>query len=71
MANLALAEPAAGEIELVFRPDYSVWDGRFANNGWLQEVARPLTHLVWDNAGLISPGTAEEVRAGERGHGDG
>jgi molybdopterin-containing oxidoreductase family iron-sulfur binding subunit len=52
---------AAGELELVFRPDPSVYDGRFANNGWLQELPRPLTRLTWDNAALISPATAERL----------
>ena len=41
--------PAQG-LELVFRPDPAVWDGRFANNAWLQELPRPLTRLTWDNA---------------------
>jgi molybdopterin-containing oxidoreductase family iron-sulfur binding subunit len=50
--------PAAGAVELVFRPDPTVWDGRFANNGWLQELPKPLTKLTWDNAALISPRTA-------------
>jgi MoCo/4Fe-4S cofactor protein with predicted Tat translocation signal len=47
------------ELELVFRPDPSVWDGRFANNGWLQECARPVTKLTWDNAVLVSPALAQ------------
>src|SRR5258708_6455885 len=46
-------------LELVFRPDPSVWDGRFANNGWLQECARPVTKLTWDNAVLVSPALAQ------------
>ncbi|MGH8459129.1 MAG: molybdopterin oxidoreductase, partial [Nevskiales bacterium] len=57
----ALPPPeAVGPLELVFRPDPSVYDGRFANNGWLQEVPRPLTKLTWDNAALISPSFAEQ-----------
>ena len=52
---------AAGELELVFRPDASVYDGRFANNGWLQELPRPLTRLTWDNAALVSPVTAKRL----------
>ena len=40
---------------LRFEPDSRVYDGRFANNGWLQETTDPLTKLVWDNAALLSP----------------
>jgi molybdopterin-containing oxidoreductase family iron-sulfur binding subunit len=54
--------PARG-IEIAFRPDASVFDGRFANNAWLQEAPRPLTKLVWDNAALLSERTAEELGA--------
>ncbi len=46
--------------EIVFRTDPSVHDGRFANNGWLQELPKPLTKMVWDNAVLVSPRTAQE-----------
>jgi molybdopterin-containing oxidoreductase family iron-sulfur binding subunit len=52
---------AGGGLEIVFRPDPSVRDGRFANNGWLQELPRPLTKLTWDNAALMSPRTAESL----------
>jgi Fe-S-cluster-containing dehydrogenase component len=48
-------------LELVFQPDPSVWDGRFANNGWLQELPKPLTKLTWDNAALVSPALAERL----------
>jgi Fe-S-cluster-containing dehydrogenase component len=44
-----------------FRPDPTIWDGRFANNGWLQELPNPLTKLTWDNAALISPATAQRL----------
>ncbi|RME98387.1 MAG: 4Fe-4S dicluster domain-containing protein [Chloroflexi bacterium] len=55
-------QPAAAEgLELVYRPDPGVFDGRFANNGWLQELPKPHTKLTWDNAALISPRTAEKL----------
>ncbi|HKW18488.1 MAG TPA: TAT-variant-translocated molybdopterin oxidoreductase [Terriglobales bacterium] len=51
--------PAQGAIELNFRRDPSVYDGRFANNGWLQELPKPMTKLTWDNPLLMSPKMAE------------
>ena len=42
-------------FELNFVPDYSLLDGRLANNGWLQELPDPITKLTWDNAALVSP----------------
>jgi molybdopterin-containing oxidoreductase family iron-sulfur binding subunit len=51
--------PLESDLELCFRPDASVWDGRFANNGWLQECPRPISKLTWDNAALISPALAQ------------
>jgi MoCo/4Fe-4S cofactor protein with predicted Tat translocation signal len=64
-ANPPRPEPPTSEaqgLEIIFRPDPSIWDGRFANNGWLQELPKPLTKLTWDNAALISPATAERLR---------
>ena len=50
---------AAGSgLEVTFRPDPTVYDGRFANNAWLQETPKSLTKLTWDNAALVSPATA-------------
>lgn len=40
----------------------SLYDGRFANNGWLQELPEAITRLTWDNAALISPATAKRLR---------
>ena len=50
-----------GQLEIIFTPDYKVYDGRFANNGWLQELPDPMTRLTWDNAALMSPATAEKL----------
>ena len=55
-------ERAIHSLELSFRPDPSIWDGRFANNAWLQELPRPITKLTWDNALLISPNLAEKEK---------
>ncbi len=71
--RLALSESASargangddgdsGELQIAFQPDPSVYDGRFANNGWLQELPKPLTKLTWDNAALVSPQTASQLR---------
>jgi len=56
------AQPAtSGAFEIVFRTDPTIYDGRFANNGWLQELPKPLTKLTWDNAALVSPNTAKQL----------
>ncbi len=60
----AEARDAAGGYELVLESDPTVYDGRFANNGWLQECPKPLTSLTWDNAALMSPRTARELGVG-------
>ena len=50
--------PTRDGLEVAFVPSYTVYDGRFATNPWLQELPDPITKLVWDNAALISPKTA-------------
>ena len=55
------AASAGSNLEVVFRPDPAIYDGRFANNGWLQEFPRPVTKYTWDNAAIISPATAHKL----------
>jgi len=52
-----------GGVELAFRLDPCVLDGRFANNGWLQELPKPITKLTWDNAIFVSPATEQKLQA--------
>ncbi len=62
-SNLVL-EPApavADKLEVVFTPSAATYDGRFANNGWLQETPQPLSKLTWDNVALVAPATADEL----------
>ena len=58
---------AAPRLEIVFRPDPSIFDGQFANNAWLQELPKPLTKLTWDNAALLSPATAKRLGLNQDG----
>jgi molybdopterin-containing oxidoreductase family iron-sulfur binding subunit len=53
--------PTPNTLELVFRTDPSIYDGRFANNGWLQELPKPLTKVTWDNVAYVSPATAQKL----------
>jgi molybdopterin-containing oxidoreductase family iron-sulfur binding subunit len=55
------ASQASG-LEIIFQPDAATFDGRFANNGWLQELPRPLSLLTWDNVAAISPATAQRLQ---------
>jgi len=48
-------------IELNIRRDPTIHDGQFSNNGWLQELPKPMTKLTWDNAILIGPRMAERL----------
>ena len=54
-------EVRGSDLEIVFRPDVSVRDGRYANNGWLQELPRRFSSLTWDNAALISAHLAKKA----------
>jgi MoCo/4Fe-4S cofactor protein with predicted Tat translocation signal len=55
------ASGSPGDLEIVFLPSPSLHDGRFANDGWLQELPDPLTKLTWDNPALVSPKTADTL----------
>ena len=57
--------PATSELEAVFVPSWATYDGRFANNGWLQEAPDPITKLTWDNAACLSPATAHRLGVAE------
>ena len=62
-----LSQPAApaaqnsGALEIAILPDPSVYDGRFTNNGWLQELPNPITKITWENVALVSPKTAADL----------
>jgi molybdopterin-containing oxidoreductase family iron-sulfur binding subunit len=55
------ADSTTDGLEIVLLPDPNVFDGRFANNGWLQELPKPITKLTWDNAVLLAPATAARL----------
>jgi molybdopterin-containing oxidoreductase family iron-sulfur binding subunit len=59
------ALPAASGLEISFRPDGSIYDGRYANVGWLQELPKQVTSLSWDNAALVSYRTMEKYGIAE------
>ncbi|MDE3200583.1 MAG: TAT-variant-translocated molybdopterin oxidoreductase, partial [Acidobacteriota bacterium] len=51
----AVPAPSSKEaIEIIFRPDPTIYDGRYSNIGWLQELPKPVTNLSWDNAAIVS-----------------
>jgi molybdopterin-containing oxidoreductase family iron-sulfur binding subunit len=57
-----LTSPEAGEWEVTFRPDPTIGDGSFANNGWLQELPKPQTKTTWDNLIFIRLSDAEKLK---------
>jgi molybdopterin-containing oxidoreductase family iron-sulfur binding subunit len=62
LPQIQAALPQAKDgVEIVFYPGHSTWDGRYANNAWLQEAPDPMTKVVWDNAALLSPATAKKL----------
>jgi molybdopterin-containing oxidoreductase family iron-sulfur binding subunit len=71
--SLAQNAPATqpGAFEIIFRPDPSIHDGRFANNGWLQELPKPLTKITWDNVALVSANTAKKLGVSRQNYEEG
>jgi MoCo/4Fe-4S cofactor protein with predicted Tat translocation signal len=61
-ASIDTSKLSIDNLEVRFVPSNQVWDGRYANNGWLQECSDPMTKLSWDNAICISPRLAKELQ---------
>ena len=69
--DLSFKTSATGtdNLDLLLIPDFHAWDGRFINNGWMQECPNPMTKLTWDNAILISPKLGKKLQAEDPGLG--
>ncbi|HUR98864.1 MAG TPA: TAT-variant-translocated molybdopterin oxidoreductase [Pyrinomonadaceae bacterium] len=70
LAQPVAAAPNNGPLEISIWPDPSVYDGRFANNGWLQELPKPLTKITWENVAFVSPRTAARLGLNQSGDDD-
>ena len=55
------APSSKDSLEIIFRPDPSIYDGRWSNVGWLQELPKPVTNLAWDNAAIVSGATLTKL----------
>ena len=55
------APTAKDSLEIIFRPDPNIYDGRWSNVGWLQELPKPVTNLSWDNAAIVSGATLTKL----------
>jgi MoCo/4Fe-4S cofactor protein with predicted Tat translocation signal len=60
--SLSLMGMIQGSIELNIRGDPTIYDGQFSNNGWLQELPKPMNKLTWDNAIIIGPKMAARLQ---------
>jgi len=54
-------DASKGSVEIIFRPDPNIYDGRYSNVGWLQELPKPVTNLSWDNAAIVSGATLTKL----------
>jgi molybdopterin-containing oxidoreductase family iron-sulfur binding subunit len=66
-ASLALSENSfhhsfSDRLEVIFRPDPNILDGRYAGNTWLQELPHPFSKITWENAALLSPALARQQK---------
>jgi molybdopterin-containing oxidoreductase family iron-sulfur binding subunit len=61
-STLSTVVDTAGVTEIAFRQDPHIFDGSWANNGWLQELPKPVSKIVWDNVALMSVATAEKLQ---------
>src|SRR6058998_3816182 len=57
----AARRPPPASFEIQLKHDPTIYDGRFANNGWLQELPKPQTKITWENVLLVSPKTARDI----------
>jgi MoCo/4Fe-4S cofactor protein with predicted Tat translocation signal len=60
-APLVATPPTKDSLEVIFSTDSSIFDGRWIDNGWLQEAPDPISKLTWDNVALVAPKTAKEL----------
>jgi molybdopterin-containing oxidoreductase family iron-sulfur binding subunit len=71
-ASTATTEPSESRsLEVVFKTDPTIYDGRYANNGWLQEVPKPISLLTWENVALMSVKTAADFQISQADQGKG
>ncbi len=64
-APKVLAPNSNDQFEIIFRPDPNIYDGRWSNVGWLQELPKPVINLSWDNAAIVSGATLEKLNLEE------
>ena len=60
-APIIASAPTKDALEVIFSTDSSIFDGRWIDNGWLQEAPDPISKLTWDNVALVAPLTAKEL----------
>jgi MoCo/4Fe-4S cofactor protein with predicted Tat translocation signal len=66
--NTITTTNTTGDLDIVFQPDPTVWDGQFANIGWLQELPKTLTTVTWSNVIAVSPALAKRFTATNGDH---